>query len=101
VRSTLLWHTALQRMPKRGHGYTAQSSTAQALTVSSQRLHDYQAQHTDFASEPKVRVKAKTPTPQSAPVMLGTRDQQRPRFDDALLRGGDLNPPPHFDDEFC
>lgn len=100
VRSTLLWHTALQRMPKRGHGYTVQSSTAQALTVSSQRLNDYKAQHTDFANEPKAQVKAKTPTPQAAPVMLGAGGSRRPQLDDEFLNSGDLTPPPHFDDEF-
>lgn len=100
VRSTLLWHTALQRMPKRGHGYTAQSSTAQALAVSTQRLNDYKAQHADFAIEPKARARTKAPAPQAAPVMQGAGDQQPPRFDDAFFHGNDLSPPHPFDDEF-
>ncbi|MBF7144970.1 MULTISPECIES: F-type conjugative transfer protein TrbC [Pseudomonas] len=100
VRSTLLWHTALRHMPKRGRGYQVQSSTAQALAVSSQRLNDYKAQHADFAIEPKTQIRTKAPVTQAPPVMLNATEPQRPRFDDVFLQGSDLNPPSYFDDEF-
>ncbi len=45
VRSTLLWHTAVQHLPLRGRGYQVQSRTAQALSVGSERLVAYKAQH--------------------------------------------------------
>lgn len=61
VRSTLLWHTALQHIPKRGCGYQVQSSTAQDLAVGSKRLEAYSAQHpsTDNTSDTKSKVHAK------------------------------------------
>jgi intracellular multiplication protein IcmO len=45
VRSSLLWHTALKNVPKRGGGYQVQASTAQDLAVGSMRLEAYKAQH--------------------------------------------------------
>lgn len=49
VRTTLLWHTALQHIPKRGCGYQVQSSTAQDLAVGSKRLEAYSSQHASLA----------------------------------------------------
>ncbi|WP_141240616.1 MULTISPECIES: F-type conjugative transfer protein TrbC [Pseudomonas] len=45
VRSTLLWQTALRRMPARGRGYCVQTRVAQLLTVGRKRLDVYQTQH--------------------------------------------------------
>lgn len=45
VRSTLLWQTALRRMPARGRGYRVQTRVAQLLTVGRKRLDVYQTQH--------------------------------------------------------
>lgn len=61
VRSSLLWNTALQHVPKRGRGYQAQSRTAQALTVGSKRLEDYQAQHIRPANVPNAQAAAPRP----------------------------------------
>ncbi|KAA8701067.1 F-type conjugative transfer protein TrbC [Pseudomonas cannabina] len=80
VRSTLLWHTALEHVPKRGSGYVAQSSTALDLTVGSKRLQAYQAQHIDPARAPKV--KGKAPAPRAATPVPPSHDQSPPYFDD-------------------
>jgi intracellular multiplication protein IcmO len=45
VRSTLLWHTALRSVPRRGRGYRAQVDQAQELTVGLKRLEAYGGQH--------------------------------------------------------
>lgn len=45
VRSSLLWHTALKSIPRRGRGYRAQVDEAQLLTVGLQRLEAYGSQH--------------------------------------------------------
>ena len=45
VRSTLLWHTALKTIPRRGRGYKAQVDDAQLLSVGLKRLEAYGAQH--------------------------------------------------------
>ncbi|EPN74070.1 TraG/TraD family conjugal transfer protein, partial [Pseudomonas syringae pv. actinidiae ICMP 19079] len=80
VRSTLLWHTALEHLPKRGSGYVAQSSTALDLTVGSKRLQAYQAQHIDPARAPKV--KGKAPAPRATTSVPPSHDQAPPYFDD-------------------
>ncbi|RMQ74095.1 Conjugal transfer protein trbC [Pseudomonas syringae pv. tomato] len=80
VRSTLLWHTALEHVPKRGSGYVAQSSTALDLTVGSKRLQTYQAQHIDPARVPKV--KGKAPAPRATTPVPPRHDQSPPYFDD-------------------
>lgn len=49
VRSSLLWHTALSLLPKRGPGYKARTRTARSLTVSRKRLDGYQMQHVAMA----------------------------------------------------
>jgi len=49
VRSTLLWHTALNAIPRRGRGYKAQVNEAQLLTVGLKRLDAYGAQHVQAA----------------------------------------------------
>lgn len=49
VRSTLLWHTALGKIPARGRGYTAQVDEAQWLAVSLKRLDAYSGQHVQAA----------------------------------------------------
>ncbi|MDT3243954.1 type IV secretory system conjugative DNA transfer family protein, partial [Pseudomonas amygdali pv. morsprunorum] len=81
VRSTLLWHTALQHMPKRGSGYVAQSSTALELAVGSKRLQAYQAQHIDPARAPKVQGKA-APGPRATLPVPTLHEQPPPYFDD-------------------
>lgn len=75
VRSSLLWHTALQHVPKRGRNYEVQSRTAQALTVGSQRLEAYQAHHVKPADT------------QAASPSAGTAQPQRSR--------NDSEPPPY------
>ncbi len=45
VRSTLLWHTALGKIPAKGRGYRAQVDEAQSLTVGLKRLDSYSGQH--------------------------------------------------------
>jgi intracellular multiplication protein IcmO len=49
VRSTLLWHTALDHIPARGRGYKAQVDQAQWLAVSQKRLDAYSGQHVQAA----------------------------------------------------
>jgi intracellular multiplication protein IcmO len=49
VRSTLLWHTALGRIPSKGRGYRAQVDEAQSLTVGLRRLDAYGGQHVQAA----------------------------------------------------
>ena len=75
VRSALLWHTALQHVPKRGRGYQAQSRTAQALTVGSKRLEAYQVQH-----------------------VMPVQTQPKPQPAAPRSKGRDLDPPPYTDD---
>jgi intracellular multiplication protein IcmO len=58
VRSTLLWHTALKNLPKRGSGYQVQASTAQDLAVGSKRLDDYKAQHASPVNTSDAKPKA-------------------------------------------
>nr|WP_318287315.1 F-type conjugative transfer protein TrbC [Pseudomonas cichorii] len=58
VRSTLLWHTALSKIPAKGKAYTAQVDEAQRLAVSQRRLDAYGGQHVqavrfDSDSEPR------------------------------------------------
>ncbi len=79
VRSSLLWHTALQHMPKRGSGYQAQSRTAQALTVGSKRLDAYQAQHIDIANAPYTKVAALPAVPVAPPP---NPDAEPPNYED-------------------
>lgn len=45
VRSSLLWQTAVRRLPAKGIGYRARSRTALPLAVGAKRLDDYRAQH--------------------------------------------------------
>ncbi|MGN9498455.1 conjugal transfer protein [Pseudomonas syringae] len=49
VRSSLLWHTALEKIPARGRGYRAQVNEAQSLTVGARRLDSYSGQHVQAA----------------------------------------------------
>lgn len=87
VRSSLLWHTALQYVPTRGVGYQAQSSTAQVLTVGSKRLNAYQAQHIKPANAPN----AQLAQPKVAAPRLQQYDLQPPAYDD-------LQPPTYADE---
>ena len=80
VRSSLLWNTALQHVPKRGRGYQAQSRTAQALTVGSKRLEDYQAQHIRPANVPNAQAAA----PRSAAPRPHRNDLQPPIYEDEM-----------------
>nr|WP_255302207.1 hypothetical protein [Pseudomonas syringae] len=110
VRSTLLWHTALEHVPKRGSGYVAQSSTALDLTVGSKRLQAYQAQHIAPARAPKV--KGKAPAPRATTPVPPSHDQAPPYFERApKVKGKAPAPrattpvppshdqaPPYFDD---
>ena len=89
VRSTLLWQTALRRMPKRGRGYQAQSRVAQALTVSRKRLDSYQMQHVaptqtpmaammrEVAETPSSRIPRMISLPMSG-AMFGSTDPEPP-----------------------
>jgi intracellular multiplication protein IcmO len=80
VRSSLLWNTALQHVPKRGRGYQAQSRTAQALTVGSKRLEDYQAQHIRPANVPNAQAAA----PRAAAPRPHRNDLQPPIYEDEM-----------------
>ena len=80
VRSSLLWNTALQHVPKRGRGYQAQSRTAQALTVGSKRLEDYQAQHIRPANVPNAQAAA----PRAAAPRPQRNDLQPPIYEDEM-----------------
>jgi len=80
VRSSLLWNTALQHVPKRGRGYQAQSRTAQALTVGSKRLEDYQAQHIRLANVPNAQAAA----PRAAAPRPHRNDLQPPIYEDEM-----------------
>jgi intracellular multiplication protein IcmO len=51
VRSTLLWHTALQHIPAKGVGYRAQTQAVQVLTVAKPRLEAYAGQHVSSPKE--------------------------------------------------
>lgn len=85
VRSTLLFHTALQYVPKRGAGYQAQSSTPQDLVVSSKRLQAYQAQHVGQINTPNMRERATLPEPQGLPAMPRNSDLHPPLFDEEFF----------------
>jgi intracellular multiplication protein IcmO len=61
VRSSLLWHTALKNVPKRGGGYQVQSIKAQDLAVGGKRLEAYKAQHAGPVSTTEIKHKAATP----------------------------------------
>jgi intracellular multiplication protein IcmO len=79
VRSTLLWHTALNNLPKRGGGYQVQAATAQDLAVGSKRLEAYKTQHagpvaTSDAKPKSVAPEAKQSTPQSNRSSVGPGD---------------------------
>jgi intracellular multiplication protein IcmO len=65
VRSTLLWHTALRSVPRRGRGYRAQVDQAQELTVGLKRLEAYGGQH----------VAARKPEVESEPARYFSRTQ--------------------------
>lgn len=75
VRSSLLWHTALQHVPKRGRNYEVQSRTAQALTVGSQRLETYQAQHVKPAD-----THAASPIVSTAQLQRSRNDSEPPPY---------------------
>jgi intracellular multiplication protein IcmO len=49
VRSTLLWHTVLGKIPTKGRGYRAQVDEAQPLAVGLSRLEAYSGQHVQAA----------------------------------------------------
>jgi len=49
VRSTLLWHTALNAIPAKGRGYTSQADKAHELAVSLGKLDAYGGQHVQAA----------------------------------------------------
>lgn len=51
VRSTLLWHTALNSIPAQGKGYAAEVNKAHTLAVGRQRLDAYAAQHVKAPEE--------------------------------------------------
>ena len=51
VRSSLLWRTAVLKVPRKGAGYQVRSAEAQALTVSRKRLANYQSQHVAVPAE--------------------------------------------------
>nr|WP_109514250.1 F-type conjugative transfer protein TrbC [Pseudomonas ovata] len=57
VRSTLLWHTALNSIPVKGKGYTVQVSKAHELAVGRQRLEAYAAQHVKAPEEKPTQYK--------------------------------------------
>lgn len=61
VRSSLLWHTALKTVPKRGGGYQVQSIKAQDLAVGGKRLEAYKAQHAGPVSTTEINHKAAAP----------------------------------------
>lgn len=68
VRSTLLWHTALNSIPVKGKGYTVQVSQAHELAVGRQRLEDYAAQHVKAPEEKPGSGKSDRYTPAQPPV---------------------------------
>lgn len=73
VRSTLLWHTALNSIPGKGKGYAVQVSKAHELAVGRQRLEDYAAQHVKAPEEKPAQGKPGPFRPAQQPPMSDDR----------------------------
>lgn len=82
VRSSLLWRTALQRLPRKGRGYQVRAGDAQVLTVSRKRLDSYQAQHVAVPAEIFNRPassQSRRPDPVPPPQLRAPREVKLPQ----------------------